>query len=414
VEKQISSYVNGNLRIGYERVFTSTKMGGLGLFRVSTFLTAQRCSWFGRAIAMDELWKMDLFSPAPGDHFSLRKNNAYNDPILQTIGESYDDLMVNFTKKDNYKKSYILDNEAFTLGIRKKQVLTIDKFDPVGENAIKKIYGLTFSDISTPLGIKSVAELEQLCDSRINGPLYRELSGLVQAGLTKYGGAGVVGMSLKTFFGTLKKGSKPIRKYLEQKKGDYIPHNIVKFSENTEIIIGSETSKVLNASWLAHFFSNELRTFQFKLINNILGLNYIISHFVPGIDRNCTLCDVAENPDPEDETPLHLFFSCNITESLLSDFFNILGTVLTRQEFFCIPTRRNRDQNYTIFWATILFRKYIWDCKMRRCIPTLDMLLTYMYREFNVMIGVSDMVKNTVKNCELSYLFRSGCLGREI
>jgi hypothetical protein len=44
VERQVGDYVTGNLKMGRERVFEPVEMGGLGIFRVSTFLMAQKCS----------------------------------------------------------------------------------------------------------------------------------------------------------------------------------------------------------------------------------------------------------------------------------------------------------------------------------------------------------------------------------
>jgi hypothetical protein len=102
------------------------------------------------------------------------------------------------------------------------------------------------------------------------------------------------------------------------------------------------------------------------------------------------------NPDPEDETPLHLFFSCGIVEELLSDFFEEIGTVISRQEYFAIPVRENLNDNLSIFWVSILIKKYIWDCKMRKTIPVVDNLKTYVYTEFRTMTTISNFVK---KNC---------------
>jgi hypothetical protein len=184
----------------------------------------------------------------------------------------------------------------------------------------------------------------------------------------------------------------------------------MKFAQNTDTVIDLDSSKKLNKFWLTHFFSNEIRTFHFKLINNILGLNYIICHFVASVDRNCTLCDVAENPDPEDETPLHLFYMCNLTENLLGDFFEEIGTAIGRQEYFSFPKRRNMNQNWAIFWTSTLIKKYIWDCKMRRALPSFALLKSFVYREMRTMTGVSVMARSIIENCELSFLFRSCCL----
>jgi hypothetical protein len=95
VERQVGDYVTGNLKMGRDRVFEPVEMGGLGIFRVSTFLMAQKCSWFKRAMSMDELWKLELFSPAPGDFFSIRKDMIFADP-------SYDKFLVRYTENIDF------------------------------------------------------------------------------------------------------------------------------------------------------------------------------------------------------------------------------------------------------------------------------------------------------------------------
>jgi hypothetical protein len=320
---------------------------------------------------------------------------------------------MNFTKGDNHKKCYILQNEAFTLGLRKKNTLKIENFGVIDANATQILYNLTYSDVAHENGIKSIESIEQICGVPIGRILYRDLTGLVNASQIKYGNMRLLGISPKTFFENLKKGSKRIRKYLEADKNDFVPHNIVKYAENTDIVIGLEACKKLNRMWTEHYLSNATRTFHFKLINNVLGLNYIISHFVPGVDRNCTLCDVDRNPVPEDETPLHLFYSCNITENLLIDFFALMGTTFLREEFFSIPTRQLKEDNLVIILTSILVKKFIWDCKMRYCLPTIDQLTTFVFRELTTMCHISKKVKMSVKNCGFSFYFRNGCLGED-
>jgi hypothetical protein len=332
----------------------------------------------------------------------------YADPVLKTIAESYDEFLVSFTKKDNFKKSYILDNEAFTLGIRKRQILTPVIFGEAGAGAnndvVPELCALTFDDITSAEGIKSREELEQNLRINISRQLYRDLTSLVNASLIKFGKNNPRGITLKTFFDALKKGSKKMRKYLEKRTDDFIPHNIVKFATNTDTVIGLEISKKMNSSWLVHFLSNELRTFQFKLINNILGLNYIICHFVPGIDRNCTICDLTGNQDPEDETPLHLFYTCRTAENILNDLFDEIGTVITRAEYFSVPDRQNNSQNLVIFWLSLIVKKYFWDCRIRKCIPDFDNLKFYLYKEFKVMCNVSVFVRSSLQYCDLNYI----------
>jgi hypothetical protein len=128
--------------------------------------------------------------------------------------------------------------------------------------------------------------------------------------------------SMSEFFRRWKKGSRNVRLVLCFKKIDYIPHNIIKFSDNTDTIIGLECARLLNKSWNRHYLSNELRVFLFKLHNNTLPFNTILSHFVRGTSRTCTFCVIARNPEGEDETPLHFFFTVRYRNASARIFLN--------------------------------------------------------------------------------------------
>jgi hypothetical protein len=134
-------------------------------------------------------------APAPGDFFSIRKNIPYADPVLKSVAESYDNFLVNFTKGDNHKKCYILHNEAFTLGLRKKNTLTKDNFGEMDANATQNLYNLTYSDIAQENGIKSIESIEQICGVPIGRILYRDLTGLVNASQIKFGNTRLLSIS---------------------------------------------------------------------------------------------------------------------------------------------------------------------------------------------------------------------------
>jgi hypothetical protein len=50
-------------------------------------------------------------------------------------------------------------------------------------------------------------------------------------------------VDIKTFINRARTGSKRFRKILNAEISNYIPHNIVKFSDNMEIIVGHEERK---------------------------------------------------------------------------------------------------------------------------------------------------------------------------
>ena len=190
--------------------------------------------------------------------------------------------------------------------------------------------------------------------------------------------------NLESFLKRPVKGCKRFRKRIEGREDKNIPHNIVKFASNTETIIGYEKSKKLNSVWNKTFFSNPLRTFLFKLHNNTAGYNNVVSHFVQGHSPNCTFCDLLGNQDVEDETPLHLFYACEISERFIESIFSwILGEPanITRQELFVDFNRQDHTKNDFLDIISILIKKYIWDCKQRFSLPGIENAKIYIREE---------------------------------
>jgi hypothetical protein len=141
----------------------------------------------------------------------------------------------------------------------------------------------------------------------------------------------------------------------------------------------------------------------------------VISHFIQGIERNCTFFNLSGNRELEDETPLHLFFQCLPVENLITDFFSdILGTTVSRQEYFGFPTRQNNHSNIILYYVSLLIKKYIWDCKQRQVLPSSDWLNEYFFSEFKTMTSISINLRNSVDLCGFSLLFRTGCVKETI
>jgi hypothetical protein len=157
--------------------------------------------------------------------------------------------------------------------------------------------------------------------------------------------------------------------------------------------------------------SNTFSTFYFKMINNVLGFNYIISHFIPDIDRNCTFCNLVNNPDEEDETPLHLFYTCSVSENIIEQFFNTnVGFRVTRQEFFAVPKRDNTHTNTIIFLICGLIKKYFWDCKQRYSLPSLDLLTYKVESELRIACKISKKILAAMEGAGVENFFKQRCL----
>jgi hypothetical protein len=166
-------------------------------------------------------------------------------------------------------------------------------------------------------------------------------------------------------------------------------------------------SKFMNKYWTHHFLSTSTSIFYFKMINNILGYNYVICHFVPDVERNCTFCNISGIPEEDDETPLHLFFSCIISENLINTFFVEEPRLeVSRQEFFAVPQRENDSTNNLIFLLGNLIKKYLWDCKLRLSLPVQEHLKFFVKKELKIMCRISKKVDNYVQGSEACNNFK--------
>jgi hypothetical protein len=183
----------------------------------------------------------------------------------------------------------------------------------------------------------------------------------------------------------------------------------MKFAENTEKVIGLELSKFLNKSWNLSFLSNDLKTFIFKLHNNTLPYNTMLSHFVPGISRNCTFCDIILNQEEEDETPFHLFYDCQPVDQLRDEFYKYISDnqtfTVTRSELFTNFARPNNFTNRALFLITRLFIKFLWDCKVRKILPTQRHVLSSITHELRVITSLNRKLKKIFENSGLAPAF---------
>jgi hypothetical protein len=184
-----------------------------------------------------------------------------------------------------------------------------------------------------------------------------------------------------------------------------IPHNIVKFSDNAEIVVGIEDSKFLNNIWIARFISNAMRTLLFKFHNNTLPFNTVLSHFVRGQTRNCTFCDLMLVPEEEDETVLHLFYACICSERIRNTFFywltNDENITISRQGFFGKFAGINEDDDHFVFWTIQLFQYYLWQCKLKKTLPVLESLKKFFWVEIKTMKECSNDFKAKLNKSQL-------------
>jgi hypothetical protein len=248
------------------------------------------------------------------------------------------------------------------------EFLTKDDLPMVWNNhTMEKFFRVRIADLAVDGVCKPHIELNIYFNAQIPPVLYAKLNSIVRTAITKYNKIDAMGgVSLENFQLSWKKGSKKFRKILHGNEKHFVPHSIVKFATNTDTVIDVDCSKKLNKMWATRHFSNAMQTFLYKLYNNLLPTNTVLSHFVRGHSRNCTFCDVRRNPEIIDETILHLFYDCEPISALITNFFRLFTNDeywnISRYEFFCcfrtvddpnknfILTSYNYEQNVAFFY----------------------------------------------------------------
>jgi len=412
IQNIINTFVCGRLKVSDKRIYEKPEKGGLGIFNLKTFLGAQKCAWVKRARNLDELWKIRLYTKSYGNVLNLRRGNfdKESEPILYGIVVAYEDFLYRYTETNCYRNVFIFENSRLTFGLQDRNFLTARFFNNefFRENRLK-IYNLRCGDFFLDGRFKTRENFNNSTNIRLDLLQYERCKAILKTAEKRYGSReNFLDKNLEDFF-NFDRGSRKYRKILTKNWNEEVPHNLVKFSDNTDTIINYRVGADLNAIWNWGFFSGEFRTFLFKLHNNRLGYNYILAKFIRGTSENCTFCEISRNPHSNRDNPLHLFFNCETTEALYNNFFGwlLMGTreeVPRRQEFFTIFERSNNYLNITLTITSKLFIFYLWQCKLRKQLPEIEHVKIFVLGELKIFWRLSTFMKDAIKNANIPRL----------
>jgi len=317
ISKEIENFVCGKLRIARNRVFQKKCEGGLDLIDLHDYIGSQTISWLKRAYKRDDLWKAELFAASYGSIFNLRKHNfnKKSQPILHNIASQAEKFVFSFTvHKENFMKSAVFENPCLTFDLNghhylKKSFFTLDEW-ALYHNKIKN---LTLDQIlNNEKTVKSLQEFSEITGMYISDIKFNKLRGIANCAVLKFSKNESYEKKTDTvqnFLMRIKKGSKTIRNILQGSHTCTVSQNIIKYAELTDTFINADHSRVLNSSWVSMgYLHNSVKTFIFKLHNNILGINSRVAHFVRNHPSTCTFCDITQAPEENSESIKHLFF----------------------------------------------------------------------------------------------------------
>jgi hypothetical protein len=422
IENRIEEYVKGPLNISKERMTLSREEGGLGLFKISTFLGSQACAWAKRAQTLDDNWKLRLLRGSLGNVLNLRERDfcGLREPILKNIAKNMEELKFKLTGiKKNYLEAHFACNEFFQYGGEERKSFDEEFFGAeFFERNRYKIGNLKFADLVSANGIKTWGEFTADTGIRIPAEKF-EVIRRCALELLEGGGRGGPSdtVTITTFCNRFKKGSKPFRRILMGMSQDEIPRNINTYAENSQTIIGASMGKMINSLWGFSYFSIDMRMFLFKMHNNTLGLNNRVAHFVRDQDPICTFCQINRRGDAADENTIHLFYECPAVESVRDPFFvwayrEGRGFSISRSELFLVQTVGNSQEiNGGTVTRTIiakLFLKYIWDSRCRFSLPNLEEMKEITKVEIRTIYSTSVKMRTYINDSGLANLFLQG------
>jgi len=393
----IENYVRANMNVAKRRLFQKPAEGGLGLFELNDFLIAQKCSWIKRMSKGCDWWKNKLRELICLTEEEL-KEQSVTYKVLGGIAASFAAFKKKFyLHNENFLMSPVVNNQIISLRRNVMTSVTFSYFGELWPEFDTQIRDLKLIDIGTRDNFVNIEVFRENTGLPISENKLIGLRGALEIAFERYSKSEAWqknSKSLSAFLGDFRRGSKRFRNVMNFAIQDQIPHNMIKFAENTETIIGLELSRFLNMSWNVSYFGNSFRTFIFKLHNNTLGYNYMLSRFVDNVDPSCSFCILGRERDLERETPLHLFYSCPYVEPIMNRVYREItesNDDLRRSDLFGTLNGDEIDINTGAVFFTImkLAKFYLWETKLRKKLPDYDTMRIFIKSELRTFSTIS-------------------------
>jgi len=129
IQKILDDFVTGTMNFSRTRITLPVEWGGLGLFNVEEFLTAQQSNWILRAKkSLRDNWRQKLSQLCNGNVLAAGPYiiDERINPILHGLARSFQKIRIcHDTQNKNYLKATIYNNNLFFRGPGNKRVLTL-------------------------------------------------------------------------------------------------------------------------------------------------------------------------------------------------------------------------------------------------------------------------------------------------
>jgi exonuclease III len=431
-----SDFVKGNLNVGKDKVFLDVKFGGLGMIDIENYIQGLQCSWFKRLKnGCKDVYKETLINMGYGslDGFQHGKLSREDSPVLGTIVSSFENFHLQFLKKDlNWKKSKVLYNPLIKMTPAVGSVLgpTFLRHNIPPINLDEFSY-LTMNDIWADGRLKSLDEINNAVNFQLSLASYLRLS---QA--TRYWDKKTLNanpsckssQSVSGFVNGFLKGSRQFRNIIASKR-ELSNHKIMikvnnSFLEKCGLPVGQAPVPVPEAIpipvlaektlswWGNHFLSNRIRDFLFKYTHNLLSVNARLAHYNNAVNPDCTFCVKNGIFPVQRETFAHLFFEC----AFVSDLHNRISSIFwpeldldpepVNRLFWFTGTVQNEVNtgtfNLFIQITVGLIQFYIWECKLKKQLPSVNGVKTSTVETLSALLKISSKFKSSSYNVDVS------------
>jgi hypothetical protein len=416
IENSMEQFVLKGISIAKERIYLPVDRGGLGLFRLTDFISALQCSWIKRIYhSQNDNWRARLVSTGNGNVLNIANDSwarARVGPVLRNIMNSYEHFKDKFTRQNNnYKSVPIYCNRAFGYGRGMLQKLD-DIFFGIGEGAEDEVRGrllpITWNDITNGENVVTLEILRQRTGLELSQQQYDKIKIAFKCAKNKFENNNTVAANINQFISGFKRGSQSFRRIMAAtpprgvRGGGKLVPTVNKFASLIDCPPPGETrARSLFCTWNKAFLDSRLRVFKFKYYNNILGLNTRVAHFNADVNAACTFCSITGPWPAAPETMLHLFFYCPYVTKLLKKlerkFF--VNVALTKEIFFLGTVSDDERINIATTIVLDIYRYLVWQAKLEKKTPSDSEFFTNMLYMISVVSRSSIKISDMLSNC---------------
>ena len=320
IENKIIKFVNSHVKVGKEKIFTNTNTGGLGLFKVSEYANGIRTSFFRRVENNKDMWAQvinncrGVYSPSKiVQDTTLAEYYCASHSLAQT----YNSFVLNYYMLRGHEGE---NPVYFNNSIRESRQPLVPS-DGWNEGNPHRLHNLTIDEITNSANqLLPISELNVKNDLKISKKTYSKISKSTKKIVKNLNKKNAVRqVKMKHLFSSKVKGSKNFRKIFEKK--DEKKTKNLKPTRTREKMFNFEHSpdveKKLYSLWTTSFLNNEVRSYLYKVANNLTKANVHINKFDANVSVLCKNCKNSDIDKREDFN--HIYFECPTTKKLLSD-----------------------------------------------------------------------------------------------